>query len=198
VIALPAGDDQDAALRQVIALYRRPWPVLMGRGVTAQLALEPRSLLLAARGGWTLAVLKAPFGADLAAAVAILQRTDVKEQVPRAQWNHRPPDRSPLTAPPALLSEGIAPGEDLPLPPEFEAAVEAFRAGHKAEAMKRFDALAAKGDGWLLPPEARLDRALCLAGTGQRDAARRLLLRTGDSRFESAIDTLLETVAKGR
>jgi len=198
VIALPAGDDQDAALRQVIALYRRPWPVLMGRGVAAQLALEPRSVLLVARGGWTLAALKGPFGADLGAALAILQRTDVQEQVPRAQWNHRPPDRSPLPAPPGLLPEGVAPGEDLPPPPEFAAAVSAFRDGSKADALKRFEALEAKGDGWLLPPEARLDRALCLAGTGQRDAARRLLLRTGDSRFESAIDSLLETVAKGR
>ncbi|HVO12254.1 MAG TPA: hypothetical protein VMX54_16045 [Vicinamibacteria bacterium] len=198
VIALPAGDDQDAALRQVIALYRRPWPVMMGRGVAARLALEPRSVLVIARSGWTLAVLKAPFGPELGAAIAIVQRTDVQEQIPRPQWNRRPPDRSPLPAPPGLLPEGIAPGEDLPFPPEFEAAVEAFRAGRLGEALKWVLALEAKGDGWLLPPEARLDRALCLAGTGQRDAARRLLLRTGDSRFESAIDSLLETVAKGR
>jgi hypothetical protein len=32
---------------------------------------------------------------------------------------------------------------------------------------------------------------------GQRDAARRILLGTGDSRFEEAIDRLLEAVAGG-
>jgi len=56
----------------------------------------------------------------------------------------------------------------------------------------------ANPDGWLLPPEARLDRALCLALAGQRDAARRILLRTGDTRFEDAIDRLLEKVAGSR
>ena len=198
VVALPKGDDQDAALRQVIALYRRNWPVLLGRELGSGFALEPRSVLLVARRGWTLAVLKPPFGPELASAIAALQRTDLQEQVPRAQWNRRPPDRTPLPPAPGLLPDGIAPGEDEPSPPEFAAAVAAYRAGHKAEALKLFEALAAKGDGWLLPPEARLDRALCLAATGQRDAARRLLLRTGDSRFEDAIDQLLEKVAQGR
>ncbi|MGE5126377.1 MAG: tetratricopeptide repeat protein [Betaproteobacteria bacterium] len=198
VVALPQGDDQDAALRQVIALYRRPWPVLLGHRLAAQLALAPRSILLVARGGWTLAVLKPPFGAEVRSAITALQHTDLQEQPPRAQWNHRPPDRSPLPSPPALLAEGIAPGEDEPFPAEFQAAVSAFRAGRPTEALKLFDALEARGDGWLLPPEARLDRALCLAAGGQRDAARRLLLRTGDSRFQDAVDRLLEKVAQGR
>jgi tetratricopeptide (TPR) repeat protein len=198
VVALPQGDDQDAALRQVIGIYRRPWPVLLGHRLAEQLAVKPRSILLVARGGWTLAALAPPFGAELGSAIAALQHTDVQEQPPRAQWNHRPPDRSPLPEQPALLAEGIAPGEEQPFPPEFEAAVSAFRAGRAAEALKLFDALEAKGDGWLLPPEARLDRALCLAAGGQRDAARRLLLRTGDSRFEDAVDRLLEKVAQGR
>ena len=52
-----------------------------------------------------------------------------------------------------------------------------------------------RGDGWLLPPEARLNRALCLAGTGNHREARRILLRTGDSRFEDAIDSTLEREA---
>ena len=89
------------------------------------------------------------------------------------------------------------PARTSPLPPEFTAAAEAYRAGRAAEARKAFDALEAKGDGWLLPPEARLNRALCLARAGERDAARRILLRTGDSRFEDAIDRLLEAVAGG-
>ena len=38
VIALPPGEDQDAALRQVIALYRRPWPLLLGRDLAGRWA----------------------------------------------------------------------------------------------------------------------------------------------------------------
>ena len=66
-----------------------------------------------------------------------------------------------------------------------------------AEALRLFEGLEAKGDGWLLPPEARLDRALCLATLGRREEARQLLLRTGDSRFQEALDRTLERVASG-
>ena len=197
VITVPPGDDQDAALRQVLSLYKRPWPLLLGRDLAARLELKPRSLLLVARGGWTQAVLKGPFGPEVGSALAALQRVDIQETVPRPSWNHRPVDRSPLPPPPALVPDGLAPGEDEPAPPDFTDAAEAYRAGRAAEAQKAFDALEAKGDGWLLPPEARLNRALCLARAGQRDAARRILLRTGDSRFEDAIDRLLEAVAAG-
>jgi hypothetical protein len=193
---LPPGDDQDQALRQVLDLYRRPWPLLLGRDLASRLALPARSLLIVARNGWTLAVLKAPFGNTLGLALAAVQRKDVEETVPRANWNRRPVDRTPQPPQPGLLPEGLAPGEDEPLTAEFTAAVEAFRAGRPAEAQKLFDAIEARGDGWLLPPEARLNRALCLAKAGERDAARRILLRTGDSRFEDAIDRLLETVAQ--
>ncbi len=72
-------------------------------------------------------------------------------------------------------------------------------AGRKTEALKLFDALEAKGDGWLLPPEARLDRALCLAGTAA-SATRRAgcccARATAGSR--TPIDRLLEKVAQGR
>ena len=198
ILTLPPGDDQDKALRQVLDLYRRPWPLLLGHDVATRLALSPRSLLIVARGGWTQAVLKAPFDKALGAALAAVQRKDVQETVPRANWNRRPVDRTPPPKPPALLPEGIAPGEDEPPPPEFGAAVAAFRAGRAVEAQKLFDVLEARGDGWLLPPEARLNRALCLSRAGQKDAARRILLRTGDSRFEDAIDRLLETVAESK
>ncbi len=77
---------------------------------------------------------------------------------------------------------------------EFTGAVEAFRKGRKAEALRLFEGLEARGDGWLLPPEARLDRALCLAGLARREEARRMLLRTGDSRFQDAVDRALEAV----
>ncbi len=196
VLTLPPGDDQDQALRQVLELYRRPWPLLLGHDLATRLALQPRTLLIVARGGWTQAVLSAPFGQPLATALAAVARKDVQESVPRPNWNRRPVDRTPPRKPPALLPEGLAPGEDEPLPAEFDAAVAAFRAGRAAEALKLFDALEARGDGWLLPPEARLNRALCLARSGQRDAARRILLRTGDSRFEEDIDRLLEVVAQ--
>jgi hypothetical protein len=198
VLAVPPGDDQDQALRQVLSLYKRPWPLLLGKDLAARLQLKPRTLLLAARGGWTLAVLKAPFGAEVGSTLAALQRVDVPETVPRPSWNRRPVDRSPLPPPPGLLPDGLAPGEDEPPPPEWAAAVEACRAGRAKAALAAVDALEAKGDGWLLPPEARLDRALCLARAGQRDAARRILLRTGDSRFEGDIDRLLEAVAGAR
>jgi hypothetical protein len=198
VATLPPGDDQDAALRQVLGLYRRPWPLLVGHDLARQLGLRPRSALLVARGGWVAAVLHAPFSHQLSSAITALLRTDVQEQLPRPQWNRRPPDRSPLPPQPDLLPEGLAPGEDEPAPPEFIAAVAAFRGGRHLEAARLFDTVAAKGDGWLLPPELRLDRALCLAGAGQRDAARRLLLRTGDSRFEEGIDRLLFVVAGSR
>jgi tetratricopeptide (TPR) repeat protein len=197
ILAVPPGDDQDQALRQVLELYRRPWPLLLAKDLAARLALPPRSLLIVARGGWTQAVLTGPFDNSLRAALDAVQRKDVPETVPRASWNRRPVDRAPLPAQPSLLAEGIAPGEDEPLPAEFGAAVAAFRAGRASEAQKLFDALEAKGDGWLLPPEARLNRALCLSRAGQRDAARRILLRTGDSRFEDQVDRLLETVAAG-
>ena len=197
ILALPPADDQDQALRQVLALYRRPWPLLLGRDLASRMRLAPRALLLVARGGWTQAVVSAPTGPELAAAFAALQRVDVPETVPRPSWNRRPIDRSPIPPPPGLLPEGLAPGEDEPFPSEFTAAVEAYRAGRAAEARQAFDALEARGDGWLLPPEARLNRALCLARAGQKDAARRILLRTGDSRFEDGIDRLLEAVAGG-
>ena len=198
VLAVPPGDDQDAALRQVLALYKRPWPLLLGRDLAARLRLKPRSILLVARGGWTQAVLQAPFGPELGSALAALQRVDVTETVPRPAWNRRPVDRSAIVPPPALLPEGLAPGEDAPAPPEFEAAVEAYRAGRAAEARKAFDALEARGDGWLLPAGGTARTARCAwRGRARRDAARRILLRTGDSRFEDAIDRLLESVAGG-
>jgi len=147
-----------------------------------------------ARNGWAGAVVKAPFGPALASALEIFGRTEVRETVPRPAWNQRPIDRRPLSAPPGLLPEGLAPGEDEAAPPELTAALEAYRSGNAAGAQRLFDALAARGDGWLLPPEARMDRALCLAKAGQNDAARKLLLRIGDSRFQDAVDRALEDI----
>src|SRR5260221_6766926 len=194
VITLAEVEDRDAGLRQVLGLYRLDWPLLLGKGLPALLKVPARSALIIARDGWATAVVKAPFGPSLAAALGVFAQNDIPETRPRALWNQRPVVRTPPAAPPALLPEGIAPGEDEAGPPEFAAAAEAFRKGQKAEALRLFDAVEAKGAAWLLPPEARLDRAQCLAALGRREEARRMLLRTGDSRFQDHVDRTLEQV----
>jgi tetratricopeptide (TPR) repeat protein len=196
VVTVPEGAEKDRALRQVLQLYRYEWPVALGSGVAPALAIEPGSLLVAGRAGWMPVVVKPPFAAALGPLVANLAKSDVTETVPRRQWNLRPPDRRPTLAP-ALLPEGLAPGEDEPVPEEFTRAVEAYRARRYAEALRGFEMLAARDDGWLLAPEARLDRALALAGLGRREEARRMLLRIGDSRFQEAVDRALERVGSG-
>jgi hypothetical protein len=97
----------------------------------------------------------------------------------------------PIAQPP-LPEEGLVPGEDEPFPEAFQAAQRAFDAGRWAEALKLIEQLERSGDGWLLPPEARLNRALCLQRLARREEARTLLLRTGDSRFQDAVDQALE------
>ena len=43
VIALAEVDDRDAGLRQVLSLYRLDWPLLLGKGLAAQLKVPARS-----------------------------------------------------------------------------------------------------------------------------------------------------------
>jgi hypothetical protein len=198
VVLVPEAPDRDHALRQIQTVYRYDWPVLVARDAWAQLGLQARSVLVVARGGWAGAMVKPPFLPALAAALAALGRVDIHETIPRPGWNGRPVDRTPAAPPPPLLPEGLAPGEDDPAPPQFKAAVEAFRGGRAAEALRLFESLEGAGDGWLLPPEARLDRALCLAALGRREEARRLLLKTGDSRFQEEVDRILEKVGTPR
>jgi tetratricopeptide (TPR) repeat protein len=194
VVMAPPAPDQDIALRQVLSLYRYPWPVLVGKGTVHALGVKPVAALVVARSGWVGAIVRPPFADSLTAAIKLLSRADLTESVPRAKWNSHPVDRAPEPPPPALTLDGIAPGEDLPMPGAFVAGADAYRAGHGLEALRFFDTLEGKGDGWLLPPEARYDRALCLAAIGQREAARKLLLRIGDSRFQEAVDRALERV----
>jgi tetratricopeptide (TPR) repeat protein len=195
VLLVPESLEQDRALRQVVDLYRYPWPLLLGKGLLATLGIEPRSVLVVSRGGWVGVSLKPPWADSLRESLAILGRSDVAETLPRARWNHVKPVRGTAGALPGLLPEGLAPGEDLAAPPEFVAALEAYRSGRYAEALRGFEAVAGRGDGFLLPPEARLNRALCLARLGRREEARRLLLKTGDSRLQDAVDRSLEAVA---
>jgi tetratricopeptide (TPR) repeat protein len=194
VVMVPPAPDQDTALRQVLSLYRHPWPVLVGKGSAQAIAVKPVAALVVARSGWVVAALRPPFADALTAAIKLLSHADVAESVPRPKWNGRPVDRGPEPPPPALTPEGLAPGEDLPLPGAFVAAADAYKAGQGLAALRFFDALENKGDGWLLPPEARFDRALGMAAIGQREAARKLLLRIGDSRFQEAVDRALERV----
>jgi tetratricopeptide (TPR) repeat protein len=196
VVLVPEAPDRDQALRQIAGIYHYDWPLLIGSGAWTDLGLAAGSALIVGRGGWAGAAVKPPFLPTLAAVLSVFGSADVHETLPRPAWNGRPVDRRPAP-PPSLLPEGLAPGEDEPAPEEFAAAVAAFRAGRPAEALRVFEALEGKGDGWLLPPEARLDRALCLAALGRREEARRLLLRTGDSRFQEDVDRVLERVGTG-
>lgn len=181
----------DRALRQAMTLYRHDWPVVVGGGADQALGLGAPSIFVIARGGFLGALLRPPF-LGLPAVLEALTKADVAEGVPRAAWNRRPVDRRPAPARPGLLPEGLAPAEDEPAPEAFVSAVAAYRAGRFAEALRLFQQLENEGEGWLLPPEGRLDRALCLIGIGRREEARLLMLRTGDSRFQDAVDQVLE------
>jgi hypothetical protein len=194
VVMVPPAPDQDIALRQVLTLYRYPWPVLVGRGAAQALAVKPVAALVVGRSAWIGAAVRPPFAESLPTVIRLLSQTDVTETVPRAKWNGRPLDRAPEASPPALDPQGLAPGEDLPLPGAFVAAADAYKAGQGLQALRFLETLENKGEGWLLPPEARFDRALCLAAMGERERARKLLLRIGDSRFQDAVDRALERV----
>jgi hypothetical protein len=198
VALLPEDPDGDSALRHVMRLYGLAWPLLVGRGLPASLGTPAGSALVIGRRG-LVGVLTGPrFEEGLAEAVALLSRHDVTEAVPRPGSRPARVTGEPPPPPPGLLPEGLAPGEDEPFPASFAAAVEAFRSRRFAEAMRLLDAVAGEADGWLLPPEARLDRALCLVGLGRREEARRLLLRIGDSRFQDAVDRALEAAGTAR
>ena len=191
------GRDQDRALRQAMNIYRYDWPFVVGGGLDRFWGVSPPALVLVARAGFAVAVLRSPL-AGLGSVIAALKKSDVPETLPRPQWNRRPVDRRPLPARPALLAEALAPTEEEPAPEAFANALSAYRAGRYQEALRLFEEVEKKGDGLLLPPEARLNRARCLIGLGQREPARLLLLRTGDSRFQDAVDRALEEAGSPR
>jgi hypothetical protein len=197
VLIVPEVDGQDQALRQVLGLYHLNWPLLIGPGASQALKAPSRSALVIGRQGWSTVLVKPPLVPALGSVLAILASKDIAETVPRAGWNRRGVDRR-VPPEPALLPEGLAPGEEEPMSAELLAAIAAYRAGKPAEALRLFEAVEAAGDGQLLPPEARLDRGLCLAAMGQRETARLLLLHTGDSRFQDAVDRALEKVGSAK
>ncbi len=191
VLLSPPNAEQDRALRQAATIYRYDWPVIVGGGADRALGLPAPSMLVIARRGLLGALLKPPF-AGLQPVLELLRQADLRESVPRPHWNQRPVDRKPPPPRPGLLELGLAPTEDDPAPVAFAAALAAFRAGKFKDALQSFEALAKREDGFLLPPEARLNRALCLLGLGRREEARLLLLKTGDSRFQEDVDRTLE------
>ncbi|HET7291583.1 MAG TPA: bacterial transcriptional activator domain-containing protein [Vicinamibacteria bacterium] len=196
---MAAEPEQDAGLRSVVASYRHRWPYLVGVGRADALGWPAPSVVAIARGGFSVAIVRPPFAASLEPVRQALVRRDLSETVPRPGWNRLPPDWRPPAPQPALLPSGLAPGEDEPIPEAFARAAAALDDGRPAEALRLLDELAAAADGWLLAPEARYDRALCLVALGRREEARRLLLRIGDSRFQDAVDRALEGAgAKGR
>lgn len=193
-----AADDpsRDEALRRILSVYGRPWPVVNGARLGEPLQARAPVLIVAARGSLLVALVSGRLGESAPPVLAALAREDLPESRPRAAWNRRPFDRAGTRAQPAWLPEGLAPAEVEPPPPAFEAARQAFAAGRFAEALAGFERLSAPAEALLLPPEARLNRALCLIGLGRRDEARRLLLRIGDSRFQEQVDAALERAAR--
>jgi hypothetical protein len=197
VVVAPAVPDQDRPLRQALEIYRKPWPVVLGARADA---FGPRSpvVWVIGRKGWSSAVLAPPFDRMLAPTVEVFARKDVDEPLPRAAWNRRPPARRSLLPPPPLTDDGVAPGEDEPAPPELEQALAALRAKKPLEAHRLFHLLAAREDGFLLSPEARLDEAIALSRAGNVAEARTLLRGIGDSRFQAHVDEVLESLSPRR
>jgi hypothetical protein len=192
ILVLPEGKDTDHSLRQVLGLYKVNWPVLIGSGLGETLHLAPPAVAVVGREGWGSAVLSGPPRAEIARVAEIMSMNDVRETRPRPGWNRRPVQRIASMPLPGLRPEGLAPGDEEPAPPEFEAAVTAYRERRPAQALELLDGVARRTDGWLLPAEARLNRALCLRALGRREESRKLLLRTGDSRFQDVVDRELE------
>jgi tetratricopeptide (TPR) repeat protein len=197
VLVAPMDSDDDYPLRQALTLYRRSWPVILGARTGAYGKDAPVAWVVGRRG-WSGAVVRPPYGRTLAPVLDVFARHEVDEALPRAGWNRRPVVRRSLPAQPALLEDEVAPGEDDPAPPEFDQAVKALRAKQPQEALTLFEALARRGDGWLLSPEARLNRAVCYARAGNIERARTLLRSIGDSRFQEHVDAVLESLSPRR
>lgn len=200
IVMAPLDHENDHPLRQVLQLYRRPWPVAVGAGVGPALGVPEGQLLVVARDGWTSVRVDSPYETALPKVLALLGRRDLTETVPRASHAPRPAEPAvPSPSPsPSAAPFGLVFGEDEPAPPEFVRADAAYRAGRFAEALTLVEGLEGRGDGWLLPPEARINRALILAGLGKREQARAILLRIGDGRDEGAPDRALEQIAPRR
>jgi hypothetical protein len=194
-LVAPSDHEQDRALRQALHLYRVTWPMVLGTRAGA-FGSDVPVLWVIGRRGFSAAAVHPPFARALPAVLEVFQKQDVNEPLPRAKWNGRPPARRPPAPPPPLLPNGLAPGDEEPVPAAFTEAVRLFDAGRFAEARAAFEGLGKSADAWLLPPEARLDAAICVARQGDGATARRLLRAIGDSRFQERVDQALETAGR--
>jgi len=191
LVIVPPEDD-DRVLRQALRLYRRDdWLTTVGAGMHAALDAEAPAVVAVARRGWSAGVAGPPLERSLPGLLGVFAHRDVSERLPRAAWRGVPPRREARPRP-GFPAGGLAPGEDEPFPTEFAQAREALAHGETEAALRWIDVLASRRDGWLLPPEARLDRALILLGAGRRSEARSILRGIGDSRFQARVDALLE------
>lgn len=197
VVLVPEDGDRDEALRRVVELYRHGWPLLLGRGGAAALGLSRGSVVVVGRQGFAPVRVQAPLAGNLPRVLSILNRTEVAETLPRARWNGRPPAPVAVAPAAALLPEGWAPGEDRDAPAAFRQALDAYRGGRPEEALRLLAEVERTAEGWLLSPEARFNRALCLRKMNRIAEARSLLLRIGDSRFQDAVDRTLEALGGG-
>jgi tetratricopeptide (TPR) repeat protein len=191
-LVAPSDHEQDRALRQALHLYRVSWPMVLGTRAGAFGEDVPVAWVIGRRG-FSAAAVHPPFARALPAVLDIFKKQDVNEPLPRAKWNGRAPSRRALATAPPLLKNGLAPGEDEPAPAAFTEAVRLFDAGRFAEARAAFEALGKDAEAWLLPAEARLNAAICIARQGDAVTARRLLRAIGDSRFQERVDQALET-----
>ena len=90
-LALPPGDDQDQALRQVLALYRRPWPLLARprpRGA-ARARSRARCCSSRAAAGRRRCSRRRSAPSSRGARGA-RSATTCRRRVPRPRWNRRP------------------------------------------------------------------------------------------------------------
>ena len=193
VLLAPEGDD--TVLRKAIRLYRYEWPVLLGRGVVDALPAQAPAIMLVGRAGWSAVLVGDPLDRSLPTLLEMLSREDIRERLPRAGWKGVMPVRPPpRVSRPSWDGRGLAPGDDNTPPEEFARARQSFESGRHQNALSLLDVMSKDEEAWLLPPEERLNRALCLAGLGRRREARGILLAIGDSRFQDEIDQLLESV----
>ncbi|MCU0242155.1 MAG: hypothetical protein MUF51_07010, partial [Vicinamibacteria bacterium] len=188
IMILPVSENADDTLRRIMRLYQYSWPIVTGMDARRAWGMATPALLLVARDGFVGVEMQAPLDAALGRILAMLRRDGAREQLPRPAWDGRAHEIPEWPRASRLLPEGLFTGAGDPAPDSYGRAVAAFRERRYLEAERLFDALGASGDGWLLAPEARFNRALCMRAAGHAAEARRILRSIGDAREQDAVD----------